>query len=237
MKRYIFLSALSACLFCFQPQTQAQPAGCCCTDCVCPPGTPGAQGPQGPQGIAGPTGTQGLTGPQGAQGIQGTPGATGPQGPCCGTTGTTSAVNVYSLIDQAIPSAGIVLFEQANVTSGNYDISTTPTNGEITVLTAGIYRLSWTVEGQLTPPFPAPVPAWSFTLYANGVPIPGSTFSSFTLFPDEATSTAAGTVIVSLTAGTVLTLQSSASLPVSIISTIPGSLLPETSASIVIEKL
>lgn len=216
---------------------QAQTGGCCCTDCVCPPGPQGPiglQGPVGPQGSQGQPGTQGLTGPQGPQGIQGN---TGPQGPCCSTTSVTSAVNVYSTMDQSIPSGGVVLFESVNITTGNYDVSMTPITGVITITTAGTYRLSWSVEGQLTPPFPAPVPAWSFTLYANGVPVPGSTFSSFTLFPDEATSTAAGTVIVNVTAGTMLTLQSSSTLPVSIISTIPGSLLPETSASIVIEKL
>jgi hypothetical protein len=35
----------------------------------------------------------------------------------------------------------------------------------------------------------------------------------------------------------VLTLQSTSTLPVSIISSIPGSLIPETSSCIIIEKL
>lgn len=212
---------------------QAQSGGCCCTDCVCPPGPQGSQGIQGTQGTTGPQGVQGLIGPQGLQGIQGN---TGPQGPCCpGQGGVISAANVYSVVDQEIPSGGVVLFEAANVVTSDYDVSMAGITGGITFINTGIYRISWTVEGQLTPPFPAPVPAWSFSLYLDGVLVNGSTFSSFTLFPDEATSTAAGTVIIHVTAGQVLTLNSSASLPVSIISSIPGSLVPETSTSITIE--
>jgi hypothetical protein len=235
MKKTIstFLGAL--CLIGVMPNVVAQSSGgCCCTDCNCPPGpqgTPGIQGPQGVPGLPGPQGIAGATGPQGIQGN------TGPQGPCCQVTSTPSAVNVYSVVDQMIPSGGTVLFENVNVTAGNYDVSMAPITGEVVILTGGIYRLSWNVEGQLTPPFPAPVPAWSFTLFADGVPVPGSTFSSFTLFPAESTSTASGTVIVNVAAGTVLTLQSTSTLPVSIISSVPGSLLPETSSSIVIEKL
>jgi hypothetical protein len=212
---------------------QAQSGGCCCTDCVCPPGPQGSQGIQGLQGPIGLQGAQGLIGPQGLQGIQG---STGPQGPCCPGQGSViSAANVFSLVDQSIPSGGTVIFEDANVVTSDYDVSMAPITGAITFLNTGIYRINWTVEGQLTPPFPAPVPAWSFSLYLDGLLVNGSTFSSFTLFPDEATSTAAGTVVIPVTAGQVLTLQSTASLPVSIISSIPGSLVPETSTSIIIE--
>jgi len=203
-------------------------------------GTAGAAGTQGPIGPIGPQGIQGIAGIQGAIGATGIglQGPTGPQGPCCqGPTTAVSAANLYSLVDQQIPSLGVVLFENSNVvTTGDYDISMASTTGDITILTTAIYRVNWSVEGQLTPPFPAPVPAWSFSVYRNGVPIPGSTFSSSTLFPAESTSTAAGTVIVTLTAGDVLNLRSTATLPVSIISSIPGSLFPETSSSFIIEK-
>ena len=237
MKKYLLMSLFAVSLLSFQTQAEAA-NGCCCTDCVCPPGP---QGPRGAQGIQGVQGTQGELGATGAPGIQG---PTGAQGPCCGGGGPTGGTgpsrpvaNVYSVVDQLIPSLGVVVFEDSNVvTVGDFDISLAPTTGEVTILTSGVYRLNWTVEGQLTPPFPAPVPAWSFTLFLDGVPIPGSTFSSFTLFPAEATSTAAGTVVVPVTAGQVLTLRSTATLSVSIISSIPGSLLPETSASIIIER-
>jgi Collagen triple helix repeat (20 copies) len=234
MRKYVLLGAISTFLLSFQPQAQAQNEGCCCTRCVCPSGPQGPAGPQGTQGVPGPQGNQGNVGPQGIQGVMG---PVGPQGPCCQLPGgSTTVANVYSVLDQSIPSGGVVLFEAANVVSvSDFDVSLAPTTGAVTFLTTGVYHISWTVEGQLTPPFPAPVPAWSFTLYLDGAPIPGSTFSSFTLFPDEATTTAAGTVIVSVAAGQVLTLQSSSTLPVSIVSTIPGSLLPETSSSIVIE--
>ncbi len=85
-------------------------SACCCQDCVCPPGPQGNPGIQGPQGVAGP---QGIPGPIGPQGIQGN---VGPQGPCCQTPASTFAVaNLYSLVDQMIPSGGIVLYDNANV--------------------------------------------------------------------------------------------------------------------------
>lgn len=170
--------------------------------------------------------------PPGAQG------PTGPQGPCCQTPGgARSVANVYSVLDQDTPSGAVVLFQNTNpITAADYDTSLMGTTGQITFLKTGIYHIGWTIEGQLTPPFPAPVPAWSFSLYLDGVPVPGSCFSSFTLFPDEATTTAAGTVIIAVAAGQVLTLQSTETLPVSIISSIPRSTIPETSASIVIEQ-
>lgn len=236
MKKQLFILGVMS-LFSMALPLQAQNAGCCCTDCVCPPGPQGPAGPQGTVGPAGAPGTQGPQGVAGPQGPQGIQGITGPQGPCCGSLNTVTAVNLYSVADQMIPSMGTVLFENVNLTTGSFDISMAATTGAVTINTGGIYRLSWSVEGQLTPPFPTPVPAWSFTLYADGVAVPGSTFSSFTLFPDEATSTAAGAVIVNVVAGTVITLQSTATLPVSVISSIPGSLLPQISASLIIEKL
>lgn len=207
-------------------------AGCCCTDCICPPGPQGNTGPQGPQGTPGP---QGLTGPQGPQGIQG---PTGPQGPCCnGSSATISAANLYSTTDQDIPSLGVCLFEHANtVTAAAYDVSMANTTGEITFLKSGNFFLSWTAEGQLTPPFPDPVPAWSFSFFLDGVPVPGSCFSGFTLFPDELTDNISGTVVISVNAGQKLKLVNTSTLPVSLVSSTPGSLLPETSVSIVIQS-
>lgn len=236
-KRLFALAALSVMFF----SSNAYSAeGCCCTDCICPQGTQGPLGPQGttgPQGVPGLQGTTGLTGATGSQGPQGPQGLVGPQGPCCASvSGTSSLANIYSTIDQSIPSGALVLFQNANaITAADFDISQMNVTGEVMFLKTGIYRINWSVEGQLTPPYPDPVPAWAFSLFLDGIPVPGSCFSSFTLFPDELTSTAAGIVIIAVTAGQVLTLQSTSTLPVSIISSIPGSLLPETSASLVIE--
>jgi len=224
----------------FSFNVYGQSSSCCCTDCICPPGPQGAVGPQGTTGIQGNTGLQGaagisgLTGPQGAIGVQG---LTGPQGPCCNNFVISSIANIYSLQDQSIDSGENVTFENTNaIVSADYDTTLASTTGQITFLKSGIYSIGFTVEGQLTPPFPAPTPAWSFSLYLDGVPVSGACFSSFTLFPDELTTTAAGTVIVPVNAGQVLTLQSSSTLPVSIISSVPGSIIPVTSASLIIKE-
>lgn len=147
-KQQVILGIMS--LFSMVLPLQAQNGGCCCTDCVCPPGP---QGSQGIQGLQGSQGTKGSQGPQGSQGSQGIQGNTGPQGPCCpGQGGIISAANVYSLVDQMIPSGGVVTFESANVVTSDYDVSMAPTTGGVAFLNTGIYRISWTVEGQLTPP-------------------------------------------------------------------------------------
>lgn len=241
MKKLILSASLLSIFACFSPfEIQAQTAGCCCEDCVCPPGPQGAVGPQGstgPQGVIGLTGADGSTGPIGPQGPAGIQGPVGPQGPCCGSSGSTVVANVFSLTDQLMVSGQTVLFENFNaVTAGSFDISAAPTTGDILFLTSGTYMISWTVEGLLLPPFPDPVPAWSFTLYLDGIPIPGSCFSGFTLFPDELTIVVAGGVIVTVGAGQTLSLRSTATLPVQILSSTPGSLELETSASILITK-
>jgi len=215
--------------------------GCCCTDCICPSAPQGTVGAQGPAGVQGVIGAQGASGAQGAAGTQGPTGVQGPTGlvgPCCQTpTVVQPYASVYSVLDQSIPSGGSVRFESAGaVTSTSFDVSLAPTTGQITFLKSGIYSIFWLIQGQLTPPFPAPVPAWSLSLFLDGIPVPGSCFSAFTLFPEELTRTPTGTVIISVNAGQILTLQSTSTLPVSVISSVPGSLLPETSATIVIAQ-
>lgn len=146
-------------------------------------------------------------------------------------------MNAYSTQDQVIPSLGVCLFESTNiVTVTSFDVSMLATTGEITFLKGGNYLLSWTAEGQLTPPFPDPVPAWSLAFLLDGVLVPGSCFSGYTLFPAELTDNTGGTVVVNVNAGQVLKLVNSSTLPISLISTVPGSLFPEVSVSIVIQS-
>lgn len=247
MKKYaVILGVLG--LLLTTSQAQAQGGGCCCTDCICPPGPQGPQGPQGvgAQGDQGAQGLQGLQGPQGigaqgSQGIQGPPGIqgqVGPQGPCCQSpSGQVSVLNAYSTSDQNLDPLQVCLFEGINiVTATSFDVSQLSTTGEITFLKGGNYLLSWTAEGQLSPPFPEPVPAWSLALLLDGVLVPGSCFSGYTLFPAELTDNTGGTVVVFVNAGQVLKLVNSSTTPISLISTVPGSLFPETSASIVIQS-
>lgn len=238
-KKLSLVAALSMTLFSLNVYA-VDPSNCCCTECICPPGPQGATGPQGnsglqgAQGLQGPAGTPGSIGPQGVTGPQG---VAGPQGPCCNNNVSHSMANVYSLLDQAMFSGASVLFENTNaIVLADYDTSMMNINGQITFLKSGIYSIGFTVIGQLTPPFPNPTPAWSFSLYLDGLPVSGGCFSSFTLFPDELTTTAAGTVVIPVNAGQVLTLRSSSTLPVSIMSSVPGSIIPVTSASLVIEQ-
>lgn len=238
MKKSLFmLTALTAIL---SSSNAYSDSGCCCTDCICPPG------PQGPLGSQGSAGSQGLSGPQGIQGVQGLVGPSGSQGiqgkegiqgPCCNTSVIASVANIYSLLDQSITPGASMLFENSNaITVADYDVSMTSTTGDITILKSGIYSITWGVEGSLTPPFPNPVPSWAFSLYLDAAPVPGSCFSAFTLFPDEATTTTGGTVIVFVTAGQVLSLKSTSTLPVSVASNIFGSVIPQTSSYITIER-
>jgi len=183
---------------------------CCCTDCICPPGPTGAQGPQG---------------------------QTGPQGPCCGAIQSTVVASLYSIIDQQIPSGNVVTFENTStVTLANFDVSLAPSTGQITFLTSGTYSITWRVAGELTPPFPDPVPAWSLSLFLDGTQVPGSCFAGFSLFPDLLTSNGASNIIVVVAAGQVLTLQNTSLLPISLISSTPGSIFPQISATLSIIK-
>src|SRR5258708_1094729 len=99
MKKILLYKPILILFFSFNPfETQAQTSGCCCEDCICPPGP---QGPMGPQGFIGNQGGTGLAGPQGPigpQGSQGIQGLIGPQGPCCPVTGVYTSV--YSLLNQ-----------------------------------------------------------------------------------------------------------------------------------------
>lgn len=238
MKKRLFL--LAALSMAFLNSSAFSAETCCCTDCDCPPGAPGFQGPPGtggPQGITGirgSTGSSGLTGPQGTTGLTG---GTGPAGPCCPTGNTKSVLNIFSVIDQVIPSGDVVLFQNVNaITAVDYDISQASTTGEITFLRSGTFTLTFSLEGGLTSPFPDPVPAWSFSLYLDGVPVPGSCFSSFTLFPAESNRPVIGSVIVSVAAGQVLRVQNTSTLEVTLVSTLFGSTLPIISAALVIDR-
>ncbi len=198
-------------------------------------GVPGLPGADGANGAPGPKGPAGPSGPTGAQGGQGMQGPMGPQGPCCPRAG--GVANVYSSLDQIIGSGESVLFENANAfTVGEFDLTMAPTTGDITFLKSGVYVISWTIEGQLLPPYPDPVPGWSFALFLDSLPVPGSCFSGFNIFLEELTNMVSGGVAITATAGQVLSLRSTSTLPVSVLSSTPGSLLPGTSASLLISR-
>lgn len=216
LKNSAFLLGTAALfLTAFQPQAQAQTAGCCCTDCICPLGPQGSVGPQGPQGPAGTQGPQGLAGPAGPQGTQG---PLGPQGPCCPTTFAGQFANLYSNLNQTLaPSTGanlpggVARFE--NVSAGATALINTSlagTTGAITVNASGIYKVSYSVQAVSTS-VTAPAVTAAVSLFVNGVYVPGSTFGVVNFTPPTSTIgyNITGEVYVTLTAGQNLTLASS----------------------------
>ncbi len=163
------------------PAGVAGPAG--------PQGQQGVMGPQGPQGMQGQPGAQGEMGPAGpkgdkgdkgdagAKGDKGDQGPIGPQGPAGICDCPEIYANVWSQVNQSqsafAAGSDAVMFEGSNDVAG-IDISNANVNGEIKIMTAGDYKISWTVNGRLQPPFPAPVPSWAYSVFINDVFVPGA---------------------------------------------------------------
>lgn len=229
MKKIGFLlSAAAALMFTASSQLQAQTAGCCCEDCICPPGPQGPVGPQGlggPQGLPGTPGPQGLMGPQGPQGPQG---STGPQGPCCPFSGTYT--EVYSLTDQMVASLASPFFELTGPTTASFDLTMAPTTGEITVLKHGIYKIVWSVSAVLTPPIPAPIPSFSLGIYVNGVLSPSTVAANFAISPENDCTHLINATLVELFAGDVVKLVNTTTSLITLNSSLMGSLVPVVSA-------
>ncbi|MES2273495.1 MAG: hypothetical protein V4487_04835 [Chlamydiota bacterium] len=236
MKKFAVLFKIIFLFSSFQVHSQ-----CCCQDCICPPRTQGPQGPIGPQGTSGPQGTVGMQGVQGIpgsigpQGLQGQPGPIGAQGPCCPLNGTFA--NTYSLLDQTVPPGGVIIMEGKNASTISIDVSTTATNGEIVFNKAGVYEITWNVEGQITPPFPLPVPSWSVGLTLNNLLVPGSVFGGFTFSPDEISRTTGNTVIIAIDDGDVLRLVNTSTNAIDLVAIANGSAVLDTSASVNIVML
>ena len=145
---------------------------------------------------------------------------------CC----AKAYLNVYSLKDQTIASLASPTLEVVSVNSGDFDTSLASTTGEIKSLTHGIYLLNWGLDGILQPPYPAPIPAWSFSVYINGVLSPGSVSGSFSISPDDLVIHDAAEIIFELKAGDVFKLVNTCIAAVNAKTTVFGSLVPIASA-------
>jgi hypothetical protein len=219
MKNLILSTGLFGLLTCLIP-SQIQAGGdCCCTDCVCPPAPQGAigpQGPAGPQGIGGTagatgsTGIQGAVGPQGIEGPQGIQGLTGPQGPCCPQRGTFA--NLYTTTSQIVPQLGNITFEFVNVASPGIDVSAAAATGEIVIKQAGWYEIYYDVNALLSDFNIFPIPAWTTTVYINGLPYGGTTQSGFSLGVDAITNHTSSQSIAFLNVGDVVTLVNTSAI-------------------------
>lgn len=204
-----------------------------------PQGVPGPQGLQGIQGVAGPQGAAGIAGLQGSQGLQGPPGQGSSSGP--GISSQPYA-NIYASAAQNIGaySSGndIVLFDKQNsVSAGDFDLSAMNTNGDMGFLKHGIYRISWTIQGKITPPVPSPVPSWAFGLWQNGALVPGSSFSGFTLSPVDDPIHSSGEVIIEVKAGDKIKLRNTSSNAITLMPNVAGAVFPIAVAAISIQSL
>lgn len=213
-----------------------------------PAGADGLQGRPGIQGIQGPPGSTGASGAMGPQGPQGVPGPVGPQGiqgipgKDCDCSGQGCYLSLYSNLDQNLGMNGsatdFVKFENLSVgTNGCLDWSLASTTGVIKVLKAGAYKLDWSANGLLAPPFPAPVPSWGLAIYKNGVAIPGTAIAGFSPSPDDDATALSQLMNCVLAVGDLLVLRNIAMFPINLKAIHPELVVPTTSASFNILKL
>jgi hypothetical protein len=198
-------------------------------------GVRGVRGPIGPSiGPTGPIGTPGITGPIGRMGFQG---PTGPAGPSDGPTGTigptgsvgatgaslgiTDSAYIYNVSPQNVALNQDVTFDNGYLTTGAF--LHTPGTAVIAVVDAGDYLVRFSLS--VTEPN-------QFSLFVNGVAVPGSTYGS-----NAGTQQNTGQVIVRLAAGDIITVRNFLSTAGVSLQTLAGGTQTNTNASISILKL
>jgi len=147
---------------------------------------------------------------------------TGPQGPIgpTGPQGLSEYAYIYNLTAQAVPIEADVLFSNNGIITGN--ITHVPGTATIILGSAGVYSV-WFYASALEPS--------QFTLFQNGVPVPGATYGT-----ETGTSSNPGWIIISA-AGDVLTVRNHTSeIPVAL-QTFSGGTQVNTNASILIQRI
>jgi hypothetical protein len=139
-----------------------------------PKGDQGATGEQGPKGDQGATGAQGATGEQGPKGDQGATGEQGPQGatgeqgatgPCCPFSHTF--IHLDRETDQFLKQEESVLWDKNAIIYG--DCGHISGQDGWYVWRPGFYHVYYNLYHQ---------EPCQFTLFKNGLPLPGSTTGS-----------------------------------------------------------
>jgi len=127
---------------------------------------------------------------------------------------------VFSVTEQPLseslaPNAAgqIVLLEQTIFATPNIDVSQAAVNGKIFINRAGWYDVFTGMCGSLNP-IASPLPVWTLSLFRNGVIVPGSTFGSMTLSPEQKANEIVADVFVHLDAGDFLELANTSTAPV-----------------------
>jgi len=185
-----------------------------------PTGDTGAEGPAGPAGADGADGAQG---PAGAEGAQGPAGADGAQGPAGATSAGLSEYGyVYNVAAQTVPIEADIVFSSNGVLSPG--IAHSPGTSAIEVVTAGTYKVSFSVSG---------VEPNQMALFVNdAVVVPGSVYGS-----GAGTQPNTGQTMIVLGAGDVLTLRNHSSAAAVILQTLAGGTQTNVNASVIIETL
>ncbi|MRN52275.1 S-layer homology domain-containing protein [Paenibacillus monticola] len=221
-----------------------------------PAGVAGATGPAGPAGIAGAAGT---TGPAGPAGIAGAAGATGPAGPAgaAGATGPAGVAGVAGAIGPAGPagvagaigpagpagaigpagpvgsmyfgyiyntSAQTVALETDVTFNSNgvlVGVTHAPGNENIQIDNSGVYEISFSVTAEESN---------QFAIFVNGALVPESIFGSGLVNQQNN-----GHLILTLSAGDVITLKNHSSSSAVTLQTLAGGTNTNVNASIVIK--
>ena len=218
------------------------------------PGSTGVQGVKGDTGSTGSEGPQGIPGSTGAQGIPGEVGPAGPQGPqgvpgdcvecpCHCHPGITEFAEVGSNNTQTLAVSpginlpgGVALMEATIFNTAGIDVSMAAVTGEVKALVAGWYELTYGVGAFLTP-LPSPLPAWSISIFKNGVYAVGSTACALPISPEQQATEVVSDLLIHLDAGDVVTINSTSTQTLFLASPTLGTNSSPNSAFMVIKLL
>jgi len=170
-------------------------------------------------------------------------GGEGPQPDCHCKDQENEFAEAFSSLSQTIsPSSGSnapggsIQFEVTKYASKHLDLSGVGSSGQITVNLAGWYDVAAGMTGTLNP-IPAPLPVFTFSLFQNGVIVPGSTFSNVPLSPAQTSNEITADTYMHFNKGDVLTIASTSSAPVYLSAPKIGTTAQTNSAYIKIQLL
>jgi hypothetical protein len=185
-------------------------------------GAPGATGAAGTNGTNGTNGSPGARGPDGAPGTNGLVGVAGPTGPI-GPAATRTYAYIYDLAGQSVAIDAAIVFDTNGLTTS--DITHTAGTSSITVATAGIYKLTFSVSSNNPN---------QMALYMGPTQVGGGTYGS-----SDVNQQTNGQMIVAISAGDVLTLRNHTSNGTIVLNNHTGGGIGTSAvdASVLIERL
>jgi hypothetical protein len=175
-----------------------------------------ASGAVGPTGATGPAGPPGATGATGLAGANGATGATGTTG-----GGVSGYGYFYNVFPQFVAIESDLVF--SNNGAATPSLSHAPGTASIVVSSTGVYQVTFTVSS---------IEPNQFALFVNGAQVPGATYGS-----GGGTQQNTGQVILSLSAGDLITLRNHSSSSAVTLQTFAGGTQTNVNASILFLKL